>query len=147
MPSTTPHAVKIREARERLGLSPDEAAARMGISTAALWDIECIDGDLTNYSPTEIRQFCQVLGVSPRELFGIDPESHAITAIALADLIREHCRSRAIAVQQFEDATGWHVAKSLDDPERFLHDDYSIEGIQDICRELGVDWRRFILSL
>ena len=117
----------------------------MGISTASLWDIECSD-ELTIYSPTEIRQFCQVLGVSPRELFGIEADAPAITASDLAALIRGHCRSRDIAVQQFEDATGWYVAKSLDDPERFLHDDYSIDGIQDICRELGVDWQGFIES-
>jgi hypothetical protein len=36
----------------------------MGISTASLWDIECIDDELTIYSPTQIRRFCQVLGVS-----------------------------------------------------------------------------------
>jgi len=65
----------------------------------------------------------------------------------LAALIREHCRSRGITIGQFEDASGWHLAKSLDDPARFLHDDYSLDGIQDICRELGVDWQRFILSL
>ncbi|HXJ72055.1 MAG TPA: hypothetical protein VNM37_04345, partial [Candidatus Dormibacteraeota bacterium] len=112
-------------------------ASRMGISMASLWDIECIDGDLTNYSPSEIRRFCQVLGVCPRELFGVETLASGITATDLAALIREHCRSRGIAIQQFEDATGWYVAKSLDDPERFLHADYSIDGIRDICRELG----------
>ena len=119
----------------------------MCISSASLWDIECIDDELTIYSPTEIRRFCQVLGVSPRELFGIELQAAPLTASDLATLIREHCGSRGITIQQFEDASGWHLAKSFEDPERFLHDDYSIDGIQDICRELGVDWQRFILSL
>ena len=79
----------------------------MGISTASIWDIECIDGDLTNYSPTEIRGFCQVLSITPRELFGIESQATAINVGELAALIREHCRSRNITVQQFEDACGW----------------------------------------
>src|SRR5436190_10689681 len=89
--STAPNAVRFREARERVGLSPDEAASRMGISSPSLWDIECIDDELTIYSPTEIGRFCQVLGVSPRELFGIDLQAAPLTATDLATLIREHC--------------------------------------------------------
>ena len=147
MNSTAPNAVRFREARERVGLSPDEAASRMGISSASLWDIECLDDELTIYSPTEIRRFCRVLSVSPRELFGIELPAAPLTAIGLATLIREHCHSHGMTIQQLEDASGWHLAKSLDDPEQFLHDDYSIDGIQDICRTLGVDWQRFILNL
>ena len=118
----------------------------MGISTASLWDIECSD-ELPIYSPTEIRRFGDVLRVSPRELFSIESQTAPLTATALATLIREHCQSRGITIEQFEESTGWYVGKSLDDPERFLHEDYSIEGIQDICRALGVDWQRFVLSL
>jgi hypothetical protein len=118
----------------------------MGISIPSLWDIECSD-ELPIYSPTKIRRFCEVLGVPPRALFGIELLAAPITATALATLIREHCQLRGITIEQFEDSSGWHVSKSLDDPERYLHNDYSIEGIQDICRELGVDWQRFILSL
>ncbi|OAI57391.1 hypothetical protein AYO49_02175 [Verrucomicrobiaceae bacterium SCGC AG-212-N21] len=119
----------------------------MGISSSSLWDIECMDEELTVYSPTQIRRFCQVLGVSPRELFGIELQAAPLTATDLAVLIREHCRTHGITIEQFEDASGWYLAQSIEDPERFLHDDYSIDGIQDVCRELGVDWQRFILSL
>ena len=147
MYTTDPNAVRFREARERVGLSPDEAALRMGISTASLWDIECCDNELTIYSPTEIRRFCQILSVSPRELFGIEVQAAPLSAADLATLIRKHCLSKCITIEQFEDEAGWDLVKSLDEPERFLHDDYSIDGIQDICRVLGVDWQRFILSL
>ena len=145
-PTTSPNAVRFREARERVGLSPEEAASRMAIAVPALWDIECMDGELTIYSPTEIRRFCEVLRLTPRELFGIESQAAPISANDLTALIREHCRTRGLGVQQFEDAIGWSIAKSLDEPERFMHD-YSIDGIQDICSELGVAWQRFILSL
>ena len=146
MYSTAPYAVRFREARERARLTPDDAASLMGISSPWLWDIECYDDELPNCSPGQIRRFCQMLGIAPRELFGIDLDAPPITASELAARIRERCRAGNISVDQFEDACGWLVAKSLDDPERFLHDDYSIEGIQDICREANVDWRRFMLS-
>jgi hypothetical protein len=145
--STAPNAVRFREARERVGLSPDEASSRMDISQPALWDIECLDDELTIYSPAKIRRFCEVLCIRPRELFGIESQATPLGVADLAALIREHCRSRAITIEQFEDSSGWRVAKSLDDPERCFLDDNSIDGIQDICRELGVDWQRFILSL
>lgn len=119
----------------------------MDISTPSLWDIECIDDELTIYSPARIRRFCQVLDISPRELFGIELQESPLTATDLVGLIREHCRSRGITIQQFEDASGWRLAESLDDADRFMQDGYSIDGIQDICRELGVDWLRFILGL
>jgi len=147
MYSTAPYAVRFREARERAGLSPDAAAERMGISSACLWDIECYDEELPNNSPAQIRRYCEVLGITPQQLYGIESGLLPLTTADLAALIREHCRLRGISVEQFEWAAGWSVAKSLDEPERFLQNDYSIEGIQDICRELGVDWQRFILSL
>ena len=147
MPSTNPHAIRFREARERAGLTHEDAAARMGISTASVWDIESHDNELEScYSPANIQQFCQVLGISPPELFGIAVASSAIGVKDLVTLIRDYCRTGGLTVEQFENAAGWHIAASLDDPECFLHD-YTIEGIQNICDELKVDWQCFVLSL
>lgn len=146
--STSPNAVRFRQARERAGLSPEEAAARMGIATAALWDIECVDDELTSaYSPFQIRRFCQVLAITPRELFGIEAEAAPLSASDLARLVHEYCLERGLAIQQLEHLAGWNIAKSLDDPERCFNEEYPVDGIQDLCYELGVDWHRFILSL
>ncbi|PYV84615.1 MAG: hypothetical protein DMG05_24295 [Acidobacteria bacterium] len=147
MYSTVPNAVRFRQARERAGLSPEEAASQMGISTPSLWDIECTDDELMSYSPNDIRRFCQVLSLRPSELLGIESEASPVTATEPAAFIHEHCRSRGITIEQFEDTSGWYVAKSLDEPERLFHNDCSVQGIQHICRELAVDWQRFILGL
>jgi len=110
--------------------------------------VEIPDEEFTcEYSPVDVQRFCQVLKASPLELFGIQFDAPPLTPGDLATLIREHCRCRGMTVDQFEDASGWYVAKSLNDPQRFLGDDYNMDAIQDICRELGVDWRRFLLSL
>src|SRR6266404_1158391 len=66
MPETESASKRFRELRERAGLSHDEAAKRMGVSSACIWDIESFEGELAScYSPYEVRHFCEVLGVRP----------------------------------------------------------------------------------
>ena len=147
MYSTAPNAVRFRKARERLGISPAEAAALMGISLPSVWDIECYDDELTIYSANDIQKFCKALNISPRGLFGIESLAAPLNATDLVALILEHCRLHDLTIEQFEDISGWNLIKSIDDPERFLHSDYSIDGIQEICHALEIDWQRFILGL
>jgi transcriptional regulator with XRE-family HTH domain len=140
-------SARFRDARERLGLSPTEAASRLGISVPCLWDIESGDDELsTCYSPTEVRQFCEVLGVRPAELFSIEATGTPVSAEDLARLVHAHCQSRGIPLSQFEDAVGWRLADSLGEPQRLLQA-LSIDGLRELCRELGVDWQKVILSL
>ena len=146
MTATAPH-LRFREARERLGLSPDEVAQRSGVSSAGVWDIEKCEGDLTCcYSPRDVQKFCRVLGIRPVELFGEEISEPAVSADELARRIHEECRSRGITLEQFEDAVGWRLSACIEPPERLL-EDMTIDGLQWLCRELGIDWHRVILSL
>ncbi|MBI5817894.1 MAG: helix-turn-helix transcriptional regulator [Verrucomicrobia bacterium] len=146
MNSTVSISTRFREARERAGLSHDEAACMMGISGSHIWDIETHEDEIgSNYSVADVQRFCGVLGIQPRYLFGFEMVSPPLSSNEIAVLVRQHCRLRGITIAQFEEAAGWSVAKSLDDPARFRHD-YSIDGIMNICRELEVDWHRFMES-
>ena len=141
--ATSPH-IRFREARERAGLSRDELAARSGVSDAGVWDIEEIDGDLTCcYSPSDVQKFCRVLGIHPAELFGGEISEPAVSPDELVRLIREECRSRSITLEQFEDAVGWRLSACIEPPERLL-EDMTVDGLQWLCRELRIDWRRAI---
>jgi len=134
--------IRFREARERLGLSPDELAARSGVSDAGVWDIEACEGDLTCcYSPRDVQKFCRVLGIRPVELFGEEISESAVSADELARLIHEECRSRGVTLEQFEDAVGWRLSACIEPPERLL-EDMTVDGLQWLCRELRIDWRR-----
>ena len=146
MYSTDPNAVRFREARERLGLSPKEAAERMAVALGALRDIECIADELMIYSPAQIQKFCEVLAINPRDLLGIESTAAPITPTELVALIREHCRAHGMTIGQFEDASGWTLAHTMEQPAQFLHD-YNMEAFREICGGLGVDWQRFVLSL
>ena len=141
MNAVAPH-VRFREARERLGLSPDEVAAQSGVSDAGVWDIEACEGDLTCcYSPRDVQKFCRVLGIRPVELFGGEISESPVSADELVRLIHEECRSRGITLEQFEDAVGWRLSACIEPPERLL-EHMTVDGLQWLCRELRIDWRR-----
>jgi transcriptional regulator with XRE-family HTH domain len=142
IPTST--AARFRYFRERAGLSLDEAARQMGISTPSVWDIESFEDELsTCYSPKEVQNFCRVLQIRPSELFGYEPLDPSVSAVELARLIHDKCRLRGVALEQFEDAVGWRLSACIDPPERLL-EDITIDGLQWLCRELGIDWHRAI---
>jgi transcriptional regulator with XRE-family HTH domain len=148
--SLTPAAstsARFRAARERAGLSIAETAARVGISEASVWDLETYDDELmTLYSPAELQRFAWALSVAPRELVGTEERNDTISATELASAIREHCRARKMTVGQFGGKVGWDLSNAVDAPQLLLSD-LSLDGIGDICRELGIDWQRFISGL
>jgi hypothetical protein len=144
--STSP-ALRFREFRERAGLSHDELAWRSGVSSSCIWDIESQDDELSScHSPRQVQQFCQLLGIRPIELFGGDFAESSITAIELVRLIHKECQSRGITLEQLEDAVGWRLSACIEPPEKLL-EDMTVDGLQWLCRELAVNWRRVILSL
>jgi hypothetical protein len=146
MMATAPHT-RFREARERAGLSIDEVATRSGISDLSVWDLEQFEGDLTAcYSPKEVQLLCKAIGISPIELFGDGISEAPVAADELIRRIHEECDLRGITLEQFEDAVGWRLSKCMQPPDLLLAD-MSIDGLQWLCRELKIDWRRVLLSL
>jgi hypothetical protein len=112
-----------------------------------VWDIEAVEDELTScHSPADVRKFCQVLGARPSELFGIVTTEPAVSATDLVTLIKQECHKRGVTLEQFESAVGWRLSQSMDPPERLLHD-MTLDGLQWLCRELGIHWHRVILSL
>jgi len=139
--ASAPH-LRFREARERLGLSPDEVAARSGVADAGIWDIEAFEGDLTCcYSPSDVQKFCRVLNVRPVELFGAEISGPPIPPEELVRLIHEERHSRGVTLEQFEDAVGWRLSACIEPPDRLL-EDMTVDGLQWLCRELRIDWLR-----
>ena len=140
-------SLRFREFRERAGLSHEQVAQPLGVSSSCVWDIESHEDELSScYSPSQVQQFCCVLGIRPVELFGVEIIEAAISADALAQLIHEHCRSRNLSLEQFGNVVGWDLSACIEPPVKLI-EDMSIDGLQWLCRELGVDWHRVILGL
>jgi transcriptional regulator with XRE-family HTH domain len=147
MPDTASPYKRFQEFRERAGLSHDEAASRMGISSPSVWDIESFENELTEwYSPSEVRRFCEAMDVRPRDLFGVNTTEPAVSASELAERIHEECAKRGVTLEHFEDAVGWRLSECIEPPERML-EDMSLDGLQWLCRELGINWHRVILGV
>jgi len=145
MEMTTPND-RFREARERLGLSLGEVSERSGVSLACLWDIETMPDELASvYSPMEIQQLCEVIHIRPIDLFADEFSEPPISAPELVELIKKECQSRHLNFEQFEDLIGWEFSSCLNTPENLLKG-FSVDGLQDLCRELRVDWRRMLLA-
>jgi hypothetical protein len=119
----------------------------MGIPAAGAWDIESYADELSSvYSPSDVLQFCVVLGVRPAELLGVETPEGPIGAANLVQRILERCQSCGITLVQFEDAVGWRLAGCIEPPEQLLRE-MTMDGLQWLCRELAIDWQRVILSL
>src|SRR5277367_4840115 len=110
MPSSVSTALRFREFRERAGLSHDQVAHALGVSSSCIWDIESWEDELsTLYSPSDVQKFSKVLGVRPIELFGIEILEPPISAETLVKLIHEQCHSRNITLEQFGNVVGWDL--------------------------------------
>jgi transcriptional regulator with XRE-family HTH domain len=146
MDDKSPNA-RFKEAREQLGLSLDDLAFQCDVPPTAIRDIEWFSDDLICcYSPHDLQKFCRALKIRPIELFAPEFSELAVSTDELIQLIHEECRSRQISLDQFEEAVGWYLSNCMDPPERLLPD-MSIDGLQWLCRELHLDWRRVILGL
>jgi transcriptional regulator with XRE-family HTH domain len=147
MPDIDSLASRFREFREGAGLSHDEAAQKMGISPPCVWDLESYEDELlTVYSPLDVQRFARVLGVRPIDFFGEESTEPPVTVDELVRLIHEECRVRKVSLEQFEDIAGWNLRQCLEPPARLL-ESISVDGLQDICREIHIDWRRVMMAL
>jgi transcriptional regulator with XRE-family HTH domain len=142
--SLLPHpnyAERIREARERIGLSLDQLAARMGQSPSSQWDLEADPNEvLMCISLGWLAGLCEVLQLRPRDLLSDGPVPAGAT-LALPELmarIRAYIGSHEMGLEAFEELAGWEVGMALDDPEHAR--DWNPDGLWDICQLIGVEW-------
>jgi transcriptional regulator with XRE-family HTH domain len=137
--STDSIGMRLRAARERLGLSTEQAAAQMRMTPEALSLMEIDDDEIgSSCTLADVARFAGVLQTTSRDLFGIPMDVPPLKPAALDQLIHEYCQEHAISVQQFEDKVAW--------PAGIKNAELSSILIADICRELGVDWRRVFAS-
>ena len=83
----------ITQARERLGLSPQELGEAIGISHT--WDLEAYEDDFSlTLSLTEVSRLCEVLHLTPSELFEQLLPERTISPSELRDSVVKDCHRR-----------------------------------------------------
>ena len=140
----------LRQARERKGWSIHEAATKVAVnsitSRASYYDIEQCEGDLTNCCTlNQILRICTLLDIHPRDLF-CDEKPIVVSISDVIEKIKEHCAEKKITINEFEDIAGWRVESCLTNPAKAL-EEWNIDCLIDVSRELNIDWRYVIAGL
>lgn len=96
--------------------------------------------------PRTFFRFGVALQVRAFSFFGEQIAEAPVSAVELVERIQEECRVRNITLEQFEDAVGWKLGDSMVPPARLL-EDMTLDGLQWLCRELHIEWRRVLAAL
>jgi transcriptional regulator with XRE-family HTH domain len=136
-------AERVRDARERLGLSEAEVAERLGISDSEYQDIEFHDDEaFTVFSLNRLARLANVLGLRLEAmLFG--PEAPPIAAptgfATIANRLQQLAAKEGLTLDELGDRVGWELAGMLLNPES-MGDALPVFGLYDLCSAVGVDW-------
>lgn len=144
-----PAAERIRAARERAGLIAIEVAGATNLGNDAYFDLEWDDDEAFEaISLDQLGRLAVKLGLTAVEIVrptGAAPVREPIAMDDLITAIETRVRSLGESVDAFGDRVGWGVESALGDPRAAWHD-WNVDGLQDICRELGFDWMRILAS-
>ena len=144
-----PAAKRIKEAREKAGLSPEKVAEIVGLSIAAYDDLEEDDDEaFMCVSLGQLRSLAEILLIKPMQVVekNIDYRNQeVITVTQLAERIRENIKYNSEDVESFGERVGWDVSSALEDPNN-IWKDWNLDGLQDICNAVGVNWENVLNS-
>jgi transcriptional regulator with XRE-family HTH domain len=141
-PQWPPAARRIREARERLGLSESEVAAKLGLTPSEYQDVEFHDDEVfMTFSVKHLRALGEELGLPlPEMLFGpgAEPAGSSVSFSEIARRLAALAASRQVSLDELSDSVGWEVAPIVRDPAALA--ELNLDGLRDVCGAVGVDW-------
>ena len=138
-----PAAARIRAARLRAGLDAGTLGASLDLTFEGYRDLEDFDDEVFDcLSLRQVKTLAEILGVSAAAL--VAPEGAAIPSVPMSpeDLVRrlvDHMASQQFTADSFGDHVGWDVVPVVNQPTS-IWDQWNIDCLADVCRELAVDW-------
>jgi transcriptional regulator with XRE-family HTH domain len=137
-------AARIREFRNRAGLSEVEVRSALGMSDMEYYDLEAYDDELDMVpSLAQVKQLALTLGVTPPELVSgakLEPDAR-IEYSELVGKVVEYCRVAGITRAEFEDLVGWKLEDLFAGEESMLAN-YPVDFLKHVCEPLQVQWVR-----
>ena len=131
---------RIKEARQKSGLTHKTVAELAGITRESYYDIEGCDEDLVfAYSLSVFFKLIEILGSNLEEF----EELHVVKSKP-SDVgeIRtnpfESKLSSLVNISELEDIVGYELEESLRNPSKALND-WNIDCLKAVCRELGMN--------
>ena len=132
---------RIRAARERLGLTPEEVASTIGLSALWYYHLEADPDEVfSNLSLRHLQRLGQALGLEPTNIL-VDNAKPPTQRIEFRDVVVR--LQRRMELEGFDAETlgkhlGWQIGGALADPEELWH--FNVAGLRDVCQGVGVDW-------
>ena len=139
---------RLREARERSGKTIDEMASLLDLSRESYNDLEVYDDEvILVLSLEELVTLSKALDIDLVEFFsnGSSRPQESVSLDALAGKINEYLTANKLTLAEFEEAVGWELANCLTEPSQFMN--FNLDGLMDVSKPLGVDWRAVLLDL
>lgn len=136
-----PVAERIRQARERLGLTITEVAKLVGITSSSYYDAEGRDDEVfTVLSLAQIVRLGRLLSVAPGELlFGPSgPERQEISFAEIVERLGEKLEASGLSAEEFGEKIGWDVSNVLSRSDALW--EFNLVGLRDVCNAIDVDW-------
>ena len=110
-------------------------------------DLELHDDEV--FLALSLRELCalaNLLRISARTMLSGDPQVARIGNVSPGDVvatIRHRLATDGSDVHALSEELGWALAGVLQEPDR-IWDDWSLEGLRDVCARLGLDWRAML---
>ena len=147
--SWPPVADRVREARQRAGLTTAQVAERAGLPSASDYgDLElCDDEAFTCVSVGELHAIAAALGSTAADLlFGetLQVPPNAADFATISGRLAERIKEERTTPDAFGGGIGWDIVEVLKKPATLLT--FNVVGFRDVCKAAGVDWIGAFLS-
>ncbi len=132
---------RMRAARERLGLTPEEVASKMGLSAPWYYDLEAYPDEVfSTVSLAHLQVLGQTLGLEPATILVGDgaPPMDRGEFRDVADGLERRMSSEGLDAKTLGDRLGWSIGGVLADPQELWK--FNVTGLRDVCQGAGVDW-------
>lgn len=131
--------LKLKQAREATGRSPQEIAASAGLPAPTYYDLEEQDGELNMVvSLGELFKLASALGIRTRFIFDDKIEGQLISAEQLCAKIKSYLDATRMSISEFENRVGFVIAPALGNPVEVFN--WNVDCLRFVCSEIGVNW-------
>lgn len=132
---------RMRAARERLGLTPEQVANQIGLNAPWYYDLEAYPDEVfSTISLEHLRLLGRALALEPATILVGDASQPAApkTFADIAEGLRRQMAADGLDAKAFGDRVGWGIDNVLVDPNELWK--FNVAGLRDVCAAAGIDW-------
>jgi hypothetical protein len=132
---------RMRGARERLGLTPEAVASKMGLAAPWYYDLEAYPDEVfSTVSLAHLQVLGQTLELEPAKILvgGTSSPIHRREFRDVVDGLERRMESEGLDAETLGERLGWDIRGVLADPQQLWN--FNVTGLRDVCQGVGVDW-------